>query len=101
MSYFEFGYRLYEFTTISPAGSDDWVIECVELSNPDGFFGSIRIPPDTSEALLHAERGSELPVAVVRHWLTLVAGMQADTAEEPLDDRTSNRREPSDERNGE
>ena len=89
MSYFEFADRLYEFTATSPSGTDDWVIECVELSNPDGFFGWIRIPPDSSQATLQTRGRSELPIAVVRHWSSLVVAATATDLAGSVDESSS------------
>lgn len=78
MAYFEHAGTTYEFTTTSPSGSDDWIVECVELSNSQGFFGAIVVSPDPERALLRSEGGS-LPLAVLQHWLSLLP----DPLEEP------------------
>lgn len=55
MSYFEHAGTTYEFTTTSEVGSDDWIVECTELSNPQGYFGAIVVSPECGEG--HAEDG--------------------------------------------
>ena len=71
MAYFEYVGLTYEFTTTSPSGADDWVIECVELSNPQGFFGAIVVSPEPERSEMRTEGGT-LPLAVLQHWLSLL-----------------------------
>jgi hypothetical protein len=69
MDYFTFEDRLFEFTTLSPSGTDDWVVECMEISTQGGFFGSITITPiaEQSKVLFSTH---DLPLAVLTYWIS-------------------------------
>lgn len=67
MGHFEHNGRLWEFTTISPTGSDEWHVECLELSDPKGFFGVAVVSAAGSE--IRWLSGGTLPIPVVLHWL--------------------------------
>ncbi len=78
MGYFEYGDRLYEFTLLQQTGSEDWSVECMELSNPHGFFGVITIANNAELSTLEFHAATELPLAVLRRWLSILE----DTAKE-------------------
>ena len=70
MSYLEHEGKLWEFTTTSPSGSNDWHVECVEVRTLDGFFGVAVVSP--SGTSLELQSGGTLPVPVLQHWLSLL-----------------------------
>lgn len=72
MNFFEHDEQLYEFTTLSPTGSDDWVVECVEMSNPAGFVGSITVSIHSEQSTLKIHAGTSLPLPVLRHWMSVL-----------------------------
>ena len=67
---FTHGDRTYEFVTISPSGTSDWIVECTEMSNPDGFFGEIVVP--LAPGAPYARLDGQIPLPVLLHWLTLL-----------------------------
>lgn len=69
MDYFEDRHRLYELTVVSEGHSDDYAIECFDMS-PDGagLVGVLRVAPDGTGLLtLH----TELSVQLLRRWLAV------------------------------
>jgi hypothetical protein len=71
MDYFTFEDRLFEFTTLSPSGTDDWVVECAEISASGGFFGTITVAPvaEQSTVLFSAQ---SLPLEVLSYWISIL-----------------------------
>jgi hypothetical protein len=77
MLFITVGEVTYEFTIVSEAQSDDWVVECTELSDPSGFAGAIRVSPIRSQNVLIVESG-HLPLEVLHHWLSLLPAVAAE-----------------------
>ncbi len=69
MDYLEEGGRLFEFTVVSEAQSDDYAVECFDM-RPDGpgLIGVLRVAPDGT-ALLTLR--TEVTVRVLRRWLAV------------------------------
>ena len=70
MTYFEHEHKLWEFTTTSPSGTNDWHVECVDVREPDGFFGVAVVSPNGTS--LQLQGGGTLPLPVLEHWLSLL-----------------------------
>jgi hypothetical protein len=71
MDYFTFEDRLFEFTTLSPSGTDDWVVECMEISTPGGFFGSITVAPNVEKSTVLFS-AHNLPLPVLTYWISIL-----------------------------
>ena len=71
MNYLESDGRLYEFTVISEAHTDDWVVECVDLgADGPGLIGDIRVGP-THVGKLSLRNPVTAPVLM--RWLEVAA----------------------------
>ena len=70
MSYFEHEGKLWEFTTTSPSGSNDWHVECADVRALDGFFGVAVVSPGGTS--LQLQSVGTLPLPVLQHWLSLL-----------------------------
>jgi hypothetical protein len=69
VTYVEIEGRLYEFTVLSEAGTDDIVVECCDMTpGGPGLVGEIRIAP-TGSGSISLRR--DIPAAVMRHWLDI------------------------------
>jgi hypothetical protein len=69
MEYFEDGSRIFEFSVVSEAQSDDYAIECFDMSaDGPGLVGVLRVAPNGSASL--ALR-AEVTTRLLRRWLAL------------------------------
>lgn len=67
MEYFDEGGRLYEFSVLSMAQSDDYAVECFDMSSDGpGLVGTLRVAP-TGVGRLSLE--VEVTVRLLRRWL--------------------------------
>lgn len=88
MGYFKHQNRLFEFTVFSPSGSDEWLVECVEISrSEDGFIGTVHVAQAPTESKV-SFGDRELPLAVFEYWLSLLPeamdpGKGGDAVDEP------------------
>ena len=71
MLFMTVGEVTYEFTIVSESNSDDWCVECTELSNPNGFAGSIRVSPAPERNVATFESG-QLPLEALHYWLSIL-----------------------------
>ncbi len=77
MLFMTVGEVTYEFTIVSESNSDDWSVECTELSNPSGFAGSIRVSP-VPECNVATFESGQLPLEALHYWLSILPVMSPD-----------------------
>ena len=77
---YDHGGTLLEFTTLSPSYTDDWIVECTEMSDPAGFVGSRTVSPDSAGCNVRFDEARTVPLDVMRYWLTLLPPPRSELA---------------------
>ena len=79
MDYFEDGGRLYEFSVLSMAQSDDYAVECFDMSSDGGgLVGTLRVAPSGDG---HLSLDAEVTIRLLGRWLEVAvseAGLPRD-----------------------